>query len=92
MTTVGYGDYSGGTLVEQLYCIGLMICGVIVFTMVSGSLASILASLDTANAELTEKVMFLKRLEREYDLPADICKGINKSLIYDSRMATAGLA
>ena len=58
--------------------------GVFVFSLVSGSLASMLSSLDQSKAELQEKVMFLKKLERQYDLPQEICKGIYKTLSYDS--------
>jgi hypothetical protein len=35
--------------------------------------------------------MFLRRLQNKYDLPNEICKEINKTLIYDSKMAVAGL-
>ena len=52
MTTVGYGDFSGHTFYEQIYCIILMLTGVFIFSMVSGSLASILASFDQTNADL----------------------------------------
>jgi succinate dehydrogenase/fumarate reductase cytochrome b subunit len=52
MTTVGYGDASGHTSNEQCFCIILMITGVFIFSMVSGSLASILASFDQTNAEV----------------------------------------
>jgi hypothetical protein len=61
-----------------------MLMGVFIFSMVSGSLASILASFDHANAELQSKVMFLNRLQTKYDLPPEICKEINKCLIYDN--------
>ena len=46
MTTVGYGDMSADTVLEQFYCVILMLVGVFVFSVVSGSLASILASFD----------------------------------------------
>ena len=62
MTTVGYGDYSAHTLIEQIYVVFLMMAGVFVFSIVTGSLASILASMDNENAAYTEKVMFLTRL------------------------------
>jgi hypothetical protein len=52
MTTVGYGDMSGNTDNEHLFCMALMIIGVVVFTYVSGSLSSILGSMDDEDAEL----------------------------------------
>ena len=63
MTTVGYGDMSGKTHLEQFYCCGLMIAGVFIFSVISGSLASILTSMDNENADLKEKVTFLNRLQ-----------------------------
>ena len=59
MTTVGYGDMSGNTDNEHLFCMALMIIGVVVFTYVSGSLSSILGSLDDEDAELQAEVTFL---------------------------------
>lgn len=47
MTTVGYGDYSAGALNEKVFCILLMVGGVFIFSTISGSITSILASLDT---------------------------------------------
>ena len=46
MTTVGYGDLSGYTTTERIYCIILMIFGVLCFTFVSGALSSIMSSVD----------------------------------------------
>lgn len=91
MTTVGYGDMSGKTQLEETFCIGLMIFGVFFFSMISGSLSSILSTLDQNNAELEKRVMFLSQLKNKYGLPAEICDEITKSLSYDNRMATAGM-
>jgi len=44
MTTVGYGDMSIATTYERLFCIVLMVCGVVIFTLISGSLASVLSN------------------------------------------------
>ena len=52
MTTVGYGDMSAGTTVERVFCILLMVIGVIVFTFISGSLSSVLSNFDATNANL----------------------------------------
>ena len=68
-----------------------MMFGVIFFSMISGSLASILATLDHSNAELENKVMFLARLKEKYDLPNPICEEITRSLSYDTQMATNGI-
>lgn len=42
ITTVGYGDISGITSIEKIFCIFIMFIGVIFFTLGSGALASIL--------------------------------------------------
>ena len=54
MTTVGYGDMSGSNSIERLFCIVLMVIGVIVFTFISGSLSSVLSNFDSTNAALQE--------------------------------------
>jgi|TARA_B110000285_G_C15065596_1_gene584929 hypothetical protein len=51
ITTVGYGDISGGTNVEKIFCICMMLSGVISFSVLSGSLANILQNYDVSNAE-----------------------------------------
>ena len=46
ITTVGYGDVSITTKMEKIFCIIIMLTGVIAFSFASGSLASILQSYD----------------------------------------------
>ena len=88
MTTVGYGDMSASTVYEQIYIVILMMCGVFVFSLVTGSVASILASMDVENAHLTEKLTILARLANRYDLPKALYSDIKKTLKYDTQMAT----
>ena len=47
ITTVGYGDISGGTSAEKVGAIFLMLFGVISFSFASAQLSSILHSHDT---------------------------------------------
>ena len=42
ITTVGYGDISGSTNLEKIFCVALMIFGVVAFGLVSGALTNIL--------------------------------------------------
>lgn len=51
ITTVGYGDISITTQTEKIFCIFAMLVGVISFSFASGSLASILQSVDNENAK-----------------------------------------
>ena len=62
MTTVGYGDMSGDTTIERIYLIIVMMFGGFIFSMLTGSLSSILASLDQNEAALAEKMLYLNRL------------------------------
>ena len=50
ITTVGYGDISANNNLEKIYCILVMIIGVICFSYASGSLSSILNSVDSSKA------------------------------------------
>ncbi len=44
--TVGYGDICPMSTFERLYCMVLMLIGVLTFTFISGALSSILQSID----------------------------------------------
>jgi hypothetical protein len=46
MTTVGYGDFSPNNSFERIWCMVVMLIGVIVFAYISGSLSSILTNAD----------------------------------------------
>ncbi len=52
ITTVGYGDMSGGTFTERIFCIALMIVGVVSYSFAISSLTSVISSLDTKQAKL----------------------------------------
>ena len=62
ITTVGYGDISGGTLAEKIGAILLMILGVISFSFASASLSSIMHDFDTNEASLRDKLNTLRKL------------------------------
>ena len=91
MTTVGYGDMSPSTQIEQVFVVLLMSVGVFVFSLVTGSLASILSSMDSMNAALNEKILFLGRLKDKYDLPDDLYNEISKTLTVEAKSAAAEL-
>jgi hypothetical protein len=46
ITTVGYGDISGGSNIERAFCCFIMIVGVFAFSFANGSLASIMSNYD----------------------------------------------
>ena len=62
ITTVGYGDISGGTPIEHIFCIFIMLIGVMAFSFAGGSVASFLESYDSQNAIYKEKLAVLNRI------------------------------
>ena len=91
MTTVGYGDMPISTLQEQVFCTLLMMVGVTFFSMISGSLASILVSMDQTDADVSQKLMFLNRLQAQYRLPPGLYREVRKTIHYNYDMAVIGL-
>ena len=94
MTTVGYGEGSlhGATVIEQVFCMVLMLFGLLFFSMISGSLSSMFESMDIQTAELDAKLMFLKTLKDKYRLPQDIYKEINRILEFEHKMGVGSLS
>lgn len=80
ITTVGYGDISGSTKTEKVFCIIIMVVGVIAFSVASGSLASIITSYDTKNAKLEIRLQKLKKMYKDYSLPLELYGKIRQSL------------
>lgn len=80
ITTVGYGDISGSTPVERVFCIVIMVVGVISFSFASGSLASIMQDYDSKNAVFNEKMKKLKKIYSDYNIPYDLYGKIKTSI------------
>lgn len=80
ITTVGYGDISGGSSAEKVFCIIIMVVGVISFSFASGSLASIMQNYDSKNAVLNEKMGKLKKIYMEHDIPYELYGKIKTSI------------
>jgi hypothetical protein len=91
ITTVGFGDLSASTPTEKVFCILIMIIGVMSFSFASGSLASILQNYDTQNAKFLEKVVILNRIYKEYFLPLDLYQKLKQSLKYNYNQDTEDL-
>ena len=66
ITTVGFGDISGGTTPEKIICLVLMVIGVIAFSFATGTLSSILSNLDHTSAKLKQKLGILHDIKDEY--------------------------
>ena len=82
--TVGYGDISPVTTLERIFGMALMFCGVLSFTFVSGTLASILSAFDTSQAIFSERVIQLNRLRQHYPVSESLIKHIRQALNFDA--------
>ena len=49
ISTVGYGDISGGALIEKLYCILILFVGVLSYSFIAGSITSIILNSEKAD-------------------------------------------
>ena len=91
ITTVGYGDFTVANKYEQVFCMLIMLFGVLLFTFVSGALSSIISNYDNQQAALQEKLLYLNRLRLQYHLPDKLYADIKKSLIFDFKTNLKGL-
>lgn len=66
ITTVGYGDISPGTDLEMMFGTVIMCIGVVGFSFATGSLSSLISSLDTESAKFKEKLEILDNIKFEY--------------------------
>ena len=83
ITTVGFGDISGGTLEEKIICILLVLFGVISFSFATGTLSSILSNMDSSNAKLLQKLQILKEIKDEYKIGSKLYDKLRQALKYD---------
>ncbi|CDW85371.1 cation channel family protein [Stylonychia lemnae] len=83
VTTIGYGDITVRTPIEQVFCIMLLVVGVVSFSFAIGSLSSILSSLDAKAAKLKEKLQILSEIQSEYKIPYDLFRRLRLALRYD---------
>ena len=85
ITTVGFGDISGGTTGERVLCAVLMVIGVISFSFATGTLSSILSNIDSSRAKVKEKYGILSELRVEYDISNTLYDELRHALKYDNR-------
>ena len=52
IVTVGYGDIAAYSAAERIFCIIIMLIGVVAFSFSTGSLASMIANADSKESEL----------------------------------------
>lgn len=72
ITTVGYGDISGTNLWERVIGCVLMLMGVIIFSISSGSITSIINYADESNKQFNYRKEQLNRLYKVHKVPNDL--------------------
>jgi len=68
ITTVGYGDISGTNIAEMCVSVIMMLVGVISFSILNASLASIISNSDSKAGNYQEKLATLDKAKKEYNL------------------------
>ena len=69
---MGYGDIHAVSTEERILAIFLMIGGVFAFSFATGTLTSILTSLDETNKQINDKMLIVNRLSERYNLDIDL--------------------
>ena len=82
ITTVGYGDISGTTDIERIFCTIIMLFGVIAFSFANGSLTSIIQNIDSNNALFEQEINMLNEIYKDYCLPLELYNRLKKSIGY----------
>ena len=62
-----------------------MLIGVVTFSLVTGTLASIISSYDSNEALIKEKIAVLNEIYDEYDIGVKLFGQLAKTIKYDSR-------
>jgi hypothetical protein len=83
ITTVGFGDISGGTSEERIFCIFLMILGVLAFSFTTSSLSTLITNMDSRSAKLKSRLAQLNALNHKYNLSLRLYHKIEKVLKFD---------
>ena len=63
---------SGGTFIESIFCICLMIVGVVSYSFAISSLSSVISTLDSKQAKLKEKLNILNNIRSEYEMDFEL--------------------
>ena len=87
MTTVGYGDYAGGTTLELIFTLFLEFLGIVVFSVLQFSVVQLVSyesSFDSYIADKDHKMvvwmMHLEKSDPGYSLPRYLYKDMKESL------------
>jgi potassium voltage-gated channel Eag-related subfamily H protein 6/hyperpolarization activated cyclic nucleotide-gated potassium channel 2 len=68
VTTVGYGDFNATNTTEMIFGSFIMVIGVVLFSYISGALASFMTSADASQDKLHHELMMVDRIDEENPL------------------------
>jgi len=92
LTTVGYGDHTGSTTYEYVFCMILEFIGLSFFSFLMGSINNMLKKSDNFESLIDEKLslldIWIKKIERSnkpYYIPPDLYSNI-KQYVHDAFM------
>jgi Ion channel len=91
IVTVGYGDITAQSSSEKSFCIFLMLIGVMSFSFTTGALASIIASYDSKESQLKEKMSTLHDIQKEYKINHEMFNELSKTVQYNHRKKSKDL-
>eukprot|EP00347_Sterkiella_histriomuscorum_P009438 403341214 len=89
ITTVGYGDIPAKTQTEQILSIMWMVFGVGFYSFTIGNLSSVIASMDTKNSILKQKLTTLGDFSKRIELPQHLEHRIKRFLENNNRDVTS---
>jgi hypothetical protein len=80
ISTVGYGDISGGNLIEKITCIAYMCIGVGIYSFIAGSITSLLINNERISTRNYQQVSTLHRLFQENEISSTMFHQLRKAI------------
>jgi hypothetical protein len=80
ISTVGFGDISGGATSEKLYCILILFIGVLAYSFIAGSITSIIISYESTSHANLQSYVTLNRLLKEHSITPDLYNSLKKAV------------
>jgi voltage-gated potassium channel Kch len=82
MLTVGYGDITPNTNTEVIFAIIWMCLGAGIYTQVIGNLASVLATMDTKDSTIQDKISTIEEFCKEAKISSELRYKLRDSIEY----------
>lgn len=84
LTTVGFGDISAFTVPEMLLVTGWMIIGIAFYSVLVGTLSSVLSSLDVKVSLINSMMNEIDKFSKDFKLPAEITRRMKSQIRKES--------